>query len=699
MPKYRITGPNGQAYDIEAPEGATPEQVTAFVVSQMQGPKPTIPGASAGKGGLAGGVAMGLRDPIDAGAQLLRRAVPESVGRAVDAFGNTLADMGLPVARSEGVKGVDAVVNNANAQYDASRQMAGRDGIDAARIGGNIANPVNLVGGKALQAANTTRKMVGIGAGVGGASAALQPVIGEGNQADFGAAKATQVAAGIIGGAVLTPAVAKAGEAFAKSVNPIVQKFRGAGEQEIGNEVIRIMDAFAQTMRDTAGIDANQIPRATLAKVQQQVYEALKTGKQLDPNALLRKAEFEALGIQPTQGQVTRDPMQFARERNLRGIEGAGEPLAQRFSEQNNQLTSMLNRQAAGAVDPDVAGSRLMSALELQDRPVKANVSKAYSAARDNAGRSAMLDVQAFANRANDELDQQMLGRFLPEEAKGLLNDISSGKIPLNVNNLVQVDSVLSQAQRAAANNPAAQKAIGVVRDALNNAEIDSAAGQSAKAAFDNARGLARTRFSAIDQTPGLKAALDGEVPDTFVRKYLINGDTKSVNNLMMVLRNDEGAAAQARAQVGAYLRDKAFGANASGDKAFAQESYNKAIQSLGKNKLTAIFGQDDAEQLARIGRVANYMSSQPAGSAVNNSNTAGAVLNLIERVSGLPLLNVARDSVRTFSNERFARRALTGEPTPLPPELSGEARNNLLRLLAGPTAVGAGSLGGALGQ
>ena len=110
MPKYRITSPDGRTLEINAPDGATQDQALEYAKSQwLKGPsaEPKAEGPATSpsklKGSALGGVFMGLRDAVDGGAQLLRRAVPSGVGAAIDDFGNSLADMGLPVARSSGV--------------------------------------------------------------------------------------------------------------------------------------------------------------------------------------------------------------------------------------------------------------------------------------------------------------------------------------------------------------------------------------------------------------------------------------------------------------------------------------------------------------------------------------------------------------------------------------------------------------------
>lgn len=162
-------------------------------------------GYSADDGGVGDGFLQGLRDPIDAGAQMLRRAVPDGVGKAIDSFGNKLADMGLPVARSEGVAGVDQMVNRVNDQYAHSRELAGRDGFDWARMGGNIAGTAPALmavpGGQA-----TLLGRVLAGAGQGAAIGALNPVVGEGAQGDFAGSKLGQAGIGAAFGAA-TPVV------------------------------------------------------------------------------------------------------------------------------------------------------------------------------------------------------------------------------------------------------------------------------------------------------------------------------------------------------------------------------------------------------------------------------------------------------------------------------------------------------------
>ncbi len=206
-------------------------------------------GYSADNGGVLDGIVQGIRDPIDAGAQMLRRAVPDSVGQAVDQFGNTLADMGLPVARSEGVAGVDRIVNEVNDRYERSREMAGRDGVDWARIGGNIAGTTPLLAAVPGGQATLMGRMLA-GTVQGGAIGALNPVVGEQAQGDFSGSKLGQMGMGAAFGAatpVVTGAIGRLISPMASRANSPAQLLRNEGVQltpgqALGGALMRLED-------------------------------------------------------------------------------------------------------------------------------------------------------------------------------------------------------------------------------------------------------------------------------------------------------------------------------------------------------------------------------------------------------------------------------------------------------------------------
>jgi len=618
-----------------------------------------LPGADANiRGSAVGGYMMGAADPSIGAAQFVANLVGAGDG------------INKPIAGKE-------------AQYQDARASAGRDGFDGARLAGNVAGPSMLVGG----VGKTVASPVVRGAIQGGLGALAMPVT-DGGQ-NYATDKATQGVVGVLSGGAMGKVFDKA----ANSLSTFVGKMR-AENRTVDPEAVAAQVKFAL---EKDGIDASAIPKNILESVRQDVSRALRSGEKIDPAALARKMDFESLGMTGTRGQITRDPMQFAREKNLQGIVDAGEPLAAVFNQQPKQLAGALDKLgAASAREGTADAAALQDRLLRNDEFSRALVDRAYKGARDETGRYAGANVKAFSDAANNALDEQMLGRFLPANVKGLLNDVSDGTVPLNVNTLVQIDGVFSDAQRAAmsSGDKAGAKAIGVIRSALNNTPIDDAAGAQAKAAFDTARGLARDRFQNIESVPALKATLDDVAPDKFIQKYIIGADSRDVAALKGMIEGSPEASQLIRNQVVAHLKNKAFGANAAGDKGFAQETFNKELKNIGREKLLSIFTPDEVDKLFTVGRVAAYAGSQPAGSVVNTSGTAAAAMNLLAKIGKVPYLREL--GVKPLENALARKEAVAAASGVVPVEplaARSAAVDGARNRLAGPLAFGAGAV------
>ena len=81
MARFRITAPDGSQYDVTAPEGATEQDALEMVQRQHQAqPAPSGPTGPTDmqriQASVPGRVEQGMRDPIDAAAQLLAHASP-----------------------------------------------------------------------------------------------------------------------------------------------------------------------------------------------------------------------------------------------------------------------------------------------------------------------------------------------------------------------------------------------------------------------------------------------------------------------------------------------------------------------------------------------------------------------------------------------------------------------------------------------
>jgi hypothetical protein len=88
------------------------------------------------------------------------------------------------------------------------------------------------------------------------------------------------------------------------------------------------------------------------------------------------------------------------------------------------------------------------------------------------------------------------------------------------------------------------------------------------------------------------------------------------------------------------YLKDLALGGKPDEIGIFGASTYNKALKNIGDDKLALFFSPEEIGELQRLGRVAQYMTLQPKGSAVNNSNSGalvlGAGIDLLASATGL---------------------------------------------------------------
>lgn len=173
-------------------------------------------------------IGKGLRDPIDGGAQLLTRMLPDGMVKAGNQLNNWIADKTGMVGRlPEG--GVDQQVREAEAAYQQRRGTEGGS-FDGMRVIGNVVNPTNLAIASLMPAAATMLRRAGVGAVGGAATSVLNPVT-SGTTDEFWSEKRKEALAGTAGGAAVPFATGALGRAISPkaSVNPEVQMLRREG--------------------------------------------------------------------------------------------------------------------------------------------------------------------------------------------------------------------------------------------------------------------------------------------------------------------------------------------------------------------------------------------------------------------------------------------------------------------------------------
>lgn len=602
-----------------------------------------------------------------------------------------LADsLGLPSPQGAN----ERVIGDA-ARLVAGGGAAGMAGRAAQGAGGLVAKAGELFAANPLQNA-----LAGAGAGLAG-----------GSVREAGGGPGMQAAAALAGGV----AAPMAGNAMAGAGRQVA----GAARSLLRPETVRneVDQAISLTLRQQ-GIDWAALPERIKQPMRAEAQRAMQSGGDLNPDALRRLIDFQTVGATPTRGMLTQDPVQITREMNLAktGANSLDTGL-QRLPQLQNQNTATLLRNldelgAANAPDAFATGERVLGALNTRAARSRAVIDSLYSAARDTSGRSAPLDGAAFTSRANQVLDEQMVGGKLPADVAGHLNKIARGEVPFTVDYAEQLKTRIGQLQRASSDGQE-RMALGLVRRALDETPLrpapqvnpgnlpavpgtvppsPAALGQESIAAFNRARSANRAFMQRVENTPALAAALDGAQPDRFVQQYIIgSGATvRDVDALRRAVASDPQAMNAVRGNIVAHLKSAATNGTEDITK-FSPASYNKALANIGERKLSAFFEPEEIRRLQSVGRVGTLMTAQPAGTAVNNSNTGalliGRAMDVLDSVAGkLPLgLDTTIQGVLRGTQQGQAMR--------VPPALLYPRESVPLSQILGPAAIYGGLL------
>ena len=613
--------PTDYASEILAP-AAKPAQASA--APGVEGPtvnvealKDTLKDLPAHTGRAVLGLLQGMGDIPVGVVQLISKAAPDKVEEAVAEF----------------VRDRETAYKDLRGDY--------ADRADVGRITGNVVASIPM-GGKTA-AATLPGRMVQ-GSKVGAALGAATPV--NPDSESFWTDKAIQVGGGAVAGAVAVPVVEGLVRAAGAAVNGVANVIRSLPNR-LTNKATQ--DAVEQTLTvelQKEGIRFADLSRSARDALVLETQKALKSGGTIDPSALQRLADAQKLGIPLTRGQASRDPLQFATERNL-GKTELGKPIADRLTEQNTSLIAAVDaeRGATGAVARDAydAGKSALNALQADDEAARKAVKAAYDSAKQKLGMEADVPLQPLSQRLG-EVIEEVGSENIPGAVMSRLKDfgLMEGK-QTRVFNIREAEKL----RKLIGNNMPGQRtptdaARAPLRQAIDEAvdSLGAGAGGEAAAVIEAARATAKGRFQKIESIPLLADLVKKKTipPEDVVSNYVLKGSVDEVGTLMKAL--PPGARRDVRGAVLDFIKGKAV--SGSGDAAtFSQAGFNKALEDLGERHLKAIFSDSPqiVEQLARIGRVAANVQKAPVSSGVNYSSSATTLIDMLDKVGRLPVL------------------------------------------------------------
>lgn len=645
-----------------------------------------------------------------------------NLGAAIDTVkdiprltGNAIGELRSGVM--DGVVGAGQLVSHLGPQSFTDRysdymrqresEIQGDRGTDAgsfspARLAGNVIPALAMGGGNVP---STLLGRMGVGAKAGGVSSLASPV--DPNNESYATTKGLLTAGGAVMGASAVPVVEGLVKGVSATVNFLYGQAKGLLTRGTSSSSV---ESTLKIELERNGIDWAQLGKEYRGQLVSAVQDSLKSGGKLDPAAMQRLSDFARVGVKPTQGQITRDPYQFAQEQNLATRE-VGKPLADRLTEQNSGFMQALDnfraKTGASGVDPYQSGQNTIAGIAAKDAPRKAAVDANYKAFRESVGQEADVPMQPIAQRVG-QIIEDMGESNIPGDVMKRLKEFGlfEGKQTrvFNVREAEQLKTLVGN--NSGMRGSPQERAMTVLKKSIDDAVmgLSDTAGSEAAGLAKAARDSAASRFGSMDRAPAysnvVNKAEDTVAPEKFVEKFFIRGEIQDVAN------NLRNMVPQARAEVRASVMDwlKTQSINGSGDAAkFSQSGLNKALNTIGERRLDLIFAGDRQalEALKSLARAGQAAQSVPVASGVNYSNSANSLLDAMDKMTRLPILGaIAGKPGDIIRATQVAKAIGPVVPTqPMSPILNPnmvEPFGRRLGLLAAPTSgvVGAGLLG-----
>lgn len=523
---------------------------------------------------------------------------------------------------------------------DASRLVAGAGGM--AGGAGALGRSTTGAAQSLLQglAANPVQQLTSAaGAGLAG-----------GQARENGAGAGAQAVSALLGGV--------GGGLLPGAVSGVANTVRDAANRTINRLTPAQLDARISDVLTGQGVEFGQLNSAAQNALRRQMGDALSTGKEIDPTAVRRLADFASVGATPTRGMVSQNPVQITREMNLAKTAAAssddtlsGLPMIQ--NRNNSTLIARLNDAGAGRGDPLKAGEALSGAVIGRRDALRSAEQQAWDAAKGMPGYTQPIE-KGVLSQINGALDSEGLMPFMNKTISDYMGAFQGGNRPFTPQDYRNLQSMLSREMSKGGNEAAAAGVAARVLNASDLKAINPAghittpvpAGMAARIdeylsqprqaidAVNQARGATRAAYQFEGSSPLVRQVLgDGRAadPEKIASSYIIGGTLNEAREVA----DHVGKSPAIKNAIVTHLKDRALSSQADEVGKFSQSAYNKALEAIGDQKLALFFNKEELAQLRAVGRVASYMQNQPVGSAVNNSNSATTLLG-----KGMDLLN-----------------------------------------------------------
>jgi hypothetical protein len=429
----------------------------------------------------------------------------------------------------------------------------------------------------------------------------------------------------------------------------------------IGGKIIRRVTGKSPT---GAVIDASGNPSEELVSALNEsgvsfddiVGEATKEieGRSVNPRQAARAAFFRSQGLEPTRAQVTRNAADFQLQQESAKTSGR---VRDALENQDAILTSRFDDKIleteGNAFTPTAS---VFDAITEKATVLDQNISDLYRVARDRAP----LDKNVRFNSLSKNLKKLAPSdRASGGAVRAIVGDLQNkGVLDRNMNVVGRVSVETAEDTRKLANelfdpgNPFRNGILRNIKDSLDDDVFKSSGddvfkeGRKAKADFE--KELSRAKISKFDKRNKniIRDILENKIdPDRLVDDVVFSKkwrpeDLQQVKSY--ISESDSGSSAfnDLRAEVLQSIKEKSFigAADEAGNRALSRDKLQKAMNSIGSNKMKVIFTPEENKFLKDLLEITK-LREPVRGTAIGRGPTGQAVARLEKKITDIPVL------------------------------------------------------------
>jgi hypothetical protein len=442
---------------------------------------------------------------------------------------------------------------------------------------------------------------------------------------------------------------------------PSYARMAGAGAnqlQSVAQAIPQATNRMAQALR--------REPQSTMAGV----------GAAQAPEAVTRfqLAQGLRVPVSPSKGQLERDlgQQQFEIETPKISPE-LGKPLIEAQAKRNDAILQNFDAYV-DATGKETFGLRatgkvVTDELTRQANEARANINRAYTAAREQGETEAPVQYAPLTAYINDQTPtvRSKLAPILDVVNEQIAKNDPKNTGTVSINSLEDIYQVINK--NFEPNTPAA--VYGREMKDIINTITEGQGGEM----YQNARRL-RQDFSkrfenigAVDRLLRTKPNSDDRLvafEDVF-QKSIVNGSLDDVKNLGLALKKGGPSGQQAfkelQGQTIEFLKDKvtqSIDTDTFGNPVVSPAKFKSAVRELDQDgKLDYLFGKKGAQEIRDLMET-TIMINAPLKGAANYSNTSSALIQALDNITASPIGKIpVIGSITKYSFEKAQQKAL----------------------------------------